>query len=52
MTIGTLAYLVDENITKNPNVENGSVTVLGSENGPLAFKLWVMCLTVRSAQPS
>ena len=32
MTIGTLAYLVDENITKNPNVDNGSVTVLEYEN--------------------
>ena len=38
MTIGTLAYLVDENITKNPNVDNGSVTVLEYENGRFSIQ--------------
>ena len=33
MTIGTLAYLIDEEITKNPGVQNGSVTVVEYENG-------------------
>ena len=31
--LGRLSPLVDENITKNPNVDNGSVTVLEYENG-------------------
>ena len=38
MTIGTFAYLVDENITKNPNVDNGSVTVLEYENGRFSIQ--------------
>ena len=33
MTIGAFAYLIDEAITKNPGVQNGSVTVVEYENG-------------------
>lgn len=38
MTIGTLAYLIDEEIKKNPGVENGSVTVVEYANGKLSIE--------------
>ena len=38
MTIGTLAYLIDEEIKKNPGVENGSVTVVECANGKLSIE--------------
>ena len=38
MTIGTLAYLIDEEIEKNPGVENGSVTVVEYANGKLSIE--------------
>ena len=38
MTTGALAYLVDENITKKPNVDNGSVTVLEYEDGRFSIQ--------------
>ena len=37
MTIGTLAYLIDEEIKKNSGVENGSVTVVEYANGKLSI---------------
>ena len=38
MTIGTLAYLIDEEIKKNSGVENGSVTVVEYANGKLSIE--------------
>ncbi len=39
MTIGTLAYLIDEEIKKNSGVENGSVTVVEYENGRFTIQV-------------
>lgn len=39
MTIGAFAYLIDEEITKNPGVQNGSVTVVEYENGRFTIQV-------------
>ena len=38
MTIGAFTYLIDEAITKNPGVQNGSVTVVEYENGKFTIQ--------------
>lgn len=39
MTIGTFTYLIDATITKNPGVQNGSVTVVEYEKGQFALQV-------------
>ena len=39
MTIGTFTYLIDAAITKNPGVQNGSVTVVEYEKGQFTLQV-------------
>lgn len=39
MTIGTFAYLIDKAISKNPEVDNGSVTVVEYEKGQFTIQI-------------
>ena len=39
MTIGTFTYLIDAAITKNPDVQNGSVTVVEYEKGQFTLQV-------------
>ena len=39
MTIGTFAYLIDKAISKNPEVDNGSVTVVEYGKGQFTIQI-------------